>query len=262
MIRFLRRVLKDIKQGENIDLIIAIPLAIIIAILSGLGFATTAIVQSTILATLGLIVIGFLSTRYKLDDLYVKSEARNTVLFLFEKPSTLKEMMKSSDEIWMTGLTLRTTTTENYHLLEKRAIEGARIRTLIVDQDKLDMNKVVKRFAHGKYEEISKTESFRADFKQTVRDYESIRKSARRPGNVKLGFLDFVPSYSLYIFPKTKNEGVVFVELYGYQSDLGSIPRFQLTEYGNPEWYKFFRGQFERMWQDSTPAPINGNVVA
>jgi len=265
MIQFLRRVLKDITYGENLDLIVAIPLTLIIAFLGGLGIASVGTVLSATLATLGLIVIGFLATRYTLEKIQIemqaKSEPNNTVLFLTEKPSSLKGMMKGSEEIWMAGLTLRTTTTENYRLFEDRVKEGAKICTLIVDQDRLDMKKVVKRFAHIKDNKNPETEFFYGDFKQTMKHYKDIRNSASNLKNVQIKFLDFVPAYSLYIFPKTEIGGVVFVELYGYQSHRGSIPRFQLKEFDNPEWYEFFVDQFNKMWNDAYDITLNKDLM-
>jgi hypothetical protein len=74
---------------------------------------------------------------------------------------------------------------------------------------------------------------------------------ANRAENVQLRLLGFVPSFSLYVFPKAENGGVLYVEIYGYRSPSGSIPKFQLTERENPEWYEHFVSQFETMWEDA-----------
>ena len=257
MIRFVRRVLEDLKRGENIDLVVAVILALIISLLNALGVAPSGLVLSATLATLGLIAIGFLITRYRIEDILSKGETSNTVLFLKEKPPFLKSIMASATEIWMVGLTLRTTTTENYYVLKQGVREGTKIRTLIVDQNKLNMSKVVRRFSRAATEE-----HFNADFMQTVSQYKSICESADNSGNIPLRLLDFVPSCSLYIFPKTENGGVVFAEMYGYKSSLGSIPRFQLNEYDNPQWYRFFVDQFEQMWHDAESVDLCSTATA
>jgi hypothetical protein len=45
--------------------------------------------------------------------------------------------------------------------------------------------------------------------------------------------------------------GIIYVEIFGYKSPLGSVPRFRITEYENRMWYKHFINQFETIWQDA-----------
>ena len=72
MRHFIKQILDDIRRGENIDLLVTIALVLAISVLNGLGRASAELVSSITLATIGLIAIGFLVTRYRLEDIYRK----------------------------------------------------------------------------------------------------------------------------------------------------------------------------------------------
>ena len=202
--------------------------------------------SSITLATLGLIAVGLLVTRYKLSDIYRKENASNTVEFCVEKPLELLRVFSDTREIWMIGLTLRGTTTRYFHDFKKKAEKGAKLRTMIVNFDKVDMVSMVRRFSRG-----GDAEQFKADSRQTLNQYKQISLSSKNPDNVQVRLLDFVPSFSAYILPHAEDGGIAYVEIFGYRSHLGSIPRFCVSEKKNPDWYKYFVSQFEMMWNDA-----------
>jgi hypothetical protein len=246
MRRFAQQVLEDIKHGENVDLIVTVALALIISVLNALGIASAGIISSITLATLGLIAIGMLVTRYRMEDIYKKADTENSIHFLAQKPSSLANDLGKAKEIWMLGLIMRGTTFDNFYSFKGKVGQGAKIRTLIANPSKVDMDNIAKRFSRA-----AAPEQFRTDFEQTINQYRQIRQADNKPDNVQLKLLDFVPPYSLYVFPKSDGSSILYVEMYGYRSPSGSIPKFQVTEHDNPEWYKHFVSQFEVMWQDS-----------
>jgi hypothetical protein len=243
MKHFIKLIIEDIKKGENIDLIVTVALVIIISIFGVIGMASSEIVSSVTLAVLGLMAIGLLGTRYKIDDIHRKKDSTNLFEFMTDDFPELKTELINATEIWMVGLMLKGTTTRHYYHFKEKASQGTTFRTLIVNMNKIDLKRVVDRFSR-----IGTPEQFQADFAQTIKQYDEFRQNALNPKNVQLKTLDFVPSISLYVFPKRPNGGVVYVELYGYKSSLGSIPKFRVTEHENPQWYKHFLSQFEIMW--------------
>jgi len=66
---FLKRILDDIKHGENIDLYVTVILAIIISILNAIGLANSALLSSISLAILALLASAILGNRHRLDDI-------------------------------------------------------------------------------------------------------------------------------------------------------------------------------------------------
>lgn len=251
MKQFIQRLINDIKHGENIDLIITVTLGIFISILNALGFAPPTLVSSITLATLGLIAIALLVSRHKLEDMYKKEKTKDTVQFSDSKLSSLKSLLEGADEIWMIGLLLRNTTIDYYYFFKKRVGEGIKIRTMIVDLNNIHIDKVVRRFSRS-----GKKERFQSDMGHVINQYTDICQSSSNSDNVQLRLIDFVPSFSMYIFPKKNNNGIAIIENYCYKSPKGSIPKFQVSEIENPEWYKHFVDQFELMWKDSSEVEL------
>jgi len=243
---FFLRVFNNIKQGENIDLIIIAILGIIISILNTLGYAPPNLVSSITLATLGLLAVGLLVSRYKLDDIYKSERTKDTVQFSDCEISTLNNLLEKSDEIWMVGLLLRNTTSNSYYSFKNRVCDRLKIRVIVVDLKKIQIEQMVKRFSRA-----GKKENFLSDMEQVINQYTDICQSAQHSEQVQLKMLDFIPSFSMYIFPQKNNNGIAIIENYCYKSAKGSIPKFQINENVNSEWYKHFVDQFELMWKDS-----------
>lgn len=243
---FIRRIVNDVQNGENIDLAAAVLLAIIIAILDILGVASPDLVASVTLVTLGLLAVGFLGTRYKLEEIYRESDTHNTVHLTRGASPSLVEHLKSSKEIWMLGLALRGTTIDNYHHFMDMAQNSGKVRAIVVNPDKVDLDVIARRFLRG-----ATPQEFRTDLEHTISRFKKIREAARMSDSIELRLLDLVPSYSLYIFPHEEDGGVMYVEIYGYKSRFGSMPKFQLKQHGNPDWYKYFVEQYEELWKDA-----------
>jgi len=246
MQRSLRRLFYDIFKTENIDLIIIVLLVFIVLPFDIAGIASPEIVASVTLATLGFMAIGLLIIRLKIERTYVDRDVVNSVQFLTQKSSLLANDFMTTKEIWMIGLILRNTTIENFHRFRENVSTGTKIRTLIVDPNKVNRDQVAKQFFRA-----STAEQFRSDFEQTIKQYKALRQAANNVNNVQLKLLDFVPSFSLYVFPNIRDGGVIYAEIFCYQSDLGSVPKFRITEHENIIWYKHFIKQFEKIWNDA-----------
>jgi len=253
MMRIFRQILEDIKRGENIDLFITVTLVAIIAVLDVLSIASTGLVASVTLATLGLIALGLLVTRYKIENIYHTHDVVNTVKLSTKIFSSLDIDLANerTKEIWMLGLVLRGTIYRHFYDFNRNVAQGTRIRAMITNWNKVDMNTTVKRLSRG-----VTTERFRTGYEEAIDRLRIINQSVKDLDGVKLKLLEFVPSFSLYIFPKTEDGGIIYVEMYCFKSSDGSIPKFRVTERENPIWYKHFLSQFELMWQDAEEFPL------
>lgn len=252
MRRFIKQISNDIRRGENIDLMITIVLVLVISVLNGLGLASTELVSSITLATIGLVAVGFLVTRYRLEDIYQKEDTPNSIHFAMQRTPTFATDLTAAKEVWMTGIILRGTTTGNFHEFKKKAEQKGKFRVLILDVNKIDMGKVLRQFSRG-----GSDEQFLADFRQTLNQYREISRATSSAGNVQVRLMDFVPPFRLYIFPKLEDGGVLYVEIYSYRTSLGSVPKFRISKQKNPEWYGYFVHQFEAMWKDAEAVNVS-----
>lgn len=234
----------DLKKGENLDLVITFAVGIVVSILNLFAITSTNHINSIILATLGLFSAAHLVTRYKLESLYKEDEIENTVELLKFSPPKLKDLFEKSDEIWMLGLTLRNTTMGNYYQFKSRCSKDLKLRVVLVDLERVDLPIVLQRFSRAGSEN-----SFVSDMHQVINQYKEICNCAEEKSRIQLSLINFVPSFSLFVFPKEANNGIIFIENYCFKSQQGSIPKFFIEERMQPEWYEHFYDQFLFIWK-------------
>jgi hypothetical protein len=246
MRKILKKLISDFSEGKNIDLVATIGFAFVISFLNLLGKAQSSLVASVTLAVLGLIAISLLVTRRRLERFGQFEECSNTVEFLDEKPLIIEKALSEADQISLMGLMLRGTTLDNYHSFLQRAEKGLKIRSIIVDPSEVDIQKIDQQFPRG-----STSEQIRSQIGVVINQYLKLMESSKHKTDIELRLLPIIPPFSLYIFPNYKPHGIILVELYGYISRSGSIPKFLLSQDKHPHWYKFYCDQFETMWNDA-----------
>jgi hypothetical protein len=63
-------------------------------------------------------------------------------------PAFVNDLM-AAKEVWMTGIVLRGTTTGNFHEFKRKSQQKGKFRVLILDVNKIDMEKVLRQFSRG-----------------------------------------------------------------------------------------------------------------
>lgn len=111
-----RRIISDIRKGENIDLYFFAFAALVLAILNGLGLASKTLVESVTLALLGLLAAYSLGIRDRLSGISDKLSGTKTLL-CDEFPVSLKDIISSSKELFIIGVTLNRTIATFYSQL-------------------------------------------------------------------------------------------------------------------------------------------------
>ena len=106
----LRRVWDNIRHGENIDLYVAVPLAILIAILGIFGITSPQLIASMTLVILGLLATSLLTNRHAVKELSQKlTQTSNTVFLTDFSESNLERDFEEASELWLVGVSLTTT---------------------------------------------------------------------------------------------------------------------------------------------------------
>lgn len=257
--KYLKRLLRDTLKLDNFELIPVVILGLIIFVFEILGIDNifgkplSDLLPSLTLMALGLLAIGLLFTRYRIEETYLSVDPADLVTFSIEKNDEVALNLKNSDEILLIGINLRKTTLEYYENLRTIGKRGGHVKALIANPNAIDMNDLTNRFGRGR----ATIEQYLSAFDQTILQFENIRRFNEESGiyntPVELRALTFIPIYSLYIFPKAQNGAFAFVEIYGYKSSEGSMPKFKISKKDNPLWYEFFLSQFEKMWSDAEP---------
>lgn len=247
----LQQIFRDLKQGENITWLAIILLLIITLILNGLGLMSDTLVTSITIAMLGLLATGVLMIKYRAEEILNQGklyDTANTVQLLDRYPLLLDDYLRNSNEIMMLGLILRKTTYAFYDEFVERVKSGLKIHGLLVNpySPTVDMALITRRFSRRDPPEL-----FRSEYEAVLERYTNLRDIAVRADNIQIGLIEFTPPFGLYIFPREKDGGVIFVQIYAHRAPIGATPRFVITERQNPIWYKRFYELYEIMWQDA-----------
>jgi hypothetical protein len=247
----LKRIFADLKKGKNITWVATIILWVIAMILNTFGILAGSVMAAITVTMLGLVATGFLVMGYRIEEILESKNAGeefNTIQLLSEFPDTLDRYLKESNEILMLGLVLRGTTYNNYNSFLSRVKSGLKIRALIVNPHSLsiDMEMVSHTFSREDPHDV-----FASEIENILKRYRDLRAAAHKADNVQVGLLEFVPPFSLYIFPREKNGGKVFVQIYAYRPPENATPYFVISQKENPIWFKNFCDLYEIMWEDA-----------
>jgi hypothetical protein len=148
----------------------------------------------------------------------------------------------------MLGIGLRKTTINNYESFLERVKNGLKIQALLVNPHSRFINMEMIAKSYSRKDPIS---VFASEYEGILERYKILRQEADRENNVQVGLLDFVPPFSLYIFPQHKDGGIIFIQIYAYKAPVGHTPYFVVTQRNNPTWYDRICDLYETMWEDA-----------
>lgn len=165
--------------------------------------------------------------------------------FFFKKPLTRllpDSMLENANIICLSGMTLIRTTRELMTPLVDRLIAGASIRIMILDPVESVLEELTKRSYH---------ETDNANWQRSLATVqariENIGKAPDCQGTLQLGRLPYIPSFGFLMVDPDTAHGLILVEIYHHRS-ADDNPTFLLRASEDSEWYKFFRQQYEILW--------------
>jgi hypothetical protein len=245
-----KQLFKDMRKGENITWLAIVVLLVVTLVLNALGLMSNSVLASITLSMLALLATNVLFVKYRIEEILGISKVidpASTVQLLDDFPALLEHYLRNSNEIWMVGISLRKTTHGHYDDFLSRLPRGLRIRGLLINpySQNVKMDVVAQGFSRR-----DPPKAFASDYDVILQRYKLLRDEATDKDQVRIGLLDFIPTVSLYIFPREKEGGIIFVQLYSYGAPIGSTPYFVVTQKQHPIWYEHFRDLYEGMWKN------------
>jgi len=170
--------------------------------------------------------------------------------FFSERRLTAKEL-SSANTVYFVGKVLARTTREFMYVLGQRLAAGATIRFVILDPESetLLQQAVLQSFS-------APIEFWRDTLRTTETVVEALAKTPDVNGTVEIGFLPYIPSFGFVLVDPDLAHGVCFVELYQHRS-VEPHPTFELRATNDPHWFRFFREQFDKMWESCRVKTFN-----
>lgn len=173
---------------------------------------------------------------------YLNRKVYASDFFLSERHLTVKDL-SSANTIYFVGMVLSRTTREFMYVLGQRLIAGAKIRFVVLD---FESEMVLQQAFLQSFN--APIEFWRDNLKTTETVIEAIAKTSNSTGTVELGYLPYVPAFGITLIDPDQSHGTCFVELYQHRS-AEPHPTFEVRAVDDPYWYKFFQGQFDRLWE-------------
>lgn len=245
-----RRLLADIRRGENLDLYLAASTAIVVVALSVVGLDTTPWINSITLAVLAVMALSSLQGRHQVGDLIGRLAKTSDDLFLDEFPPDFKADLEASRDLLVTGVSLAAAMTNYYALLKTKAQRGDRIRALLVHPEGVAREIAAARSPWD--------EGLQSKIESSLEALSRIRDLA--PDNVEIRTIRYPLSYSGFLMNlgPSSSQGILYVEYYPYKSPFSCVPKHVIRQASN-KWFGVYVAEILDLWEDSEPFQYLGS---
>lgn len=254
MKNFLGRSWQDLKQKKNLDLYLVLAGILLVFVADIVGINTTEALVNITLAVLALLLYGMIESRHINEDNTqrfaeigesIKGMSSFSQEFLSNKwPSSVREEMEMSSELWLIGVSLVTTVKTNYSLLESKLKQGHTVKVLLIHPGGVGVEIAVSR----NYS-LRDVEQKCSDIRRTLKylcDLQGVRL-----GHLEIRTTQHPLAYgAIVINPQSFADGRIYIENYGYRVKSEGFPIFSLSP-AQGEWYEFYRQELALLWDDS-----------
>jgi len=247
MLNVLKKIWRDVRKGENIDLYITILIGIILAIANLIGFAPDKWLSPVILAVLALLAISNLGNRGKLEQLLEQKKIEN--IFMEEYPKEVDDEARSANELWMIGINLHRTLYANPWLGAKLQ-NKQKIKVLLFNPKSSALKYVAARYAN--LQTLPEAEK-----NQRTRITESLvtlsRLRNKYPDCLEIRIADYPLTFGSFAIDINSSKGIIYVEQYNYRMfGRNDVPKYRL-EPRDGIWYEHYKKQIAILWENATP---------
>ncbi len=238
----IKQIWDDIRKGENLDLYIAVPLAIILALLNILGIASPDLIAPITLAILGLIATALLGTRHAVNNLSKKLTQSADTFFLDEYPTTFKADLESATDLWIVGVSLTTPIRTYYSLLESKLRKGHKIKVLLVDPESHAIELSEMR-AYGR----ANTERAKNEIHNSLEDLCILKNSS--PQNMEVRVINQTLGFGIFGMNPDTTTGSLYLKYYSFKTPGGPKPKIALHS-RDGKWYELFKTELHNLWDN------------
>jgi hypothetical protein len=256
MIKILRESISDIREGKNIDAYIAISLSIVIALLGLFSIVNNQIVNTVILICLGWLMSNTLNSHKenakKLDVALQNITQGRTVLsaklFFSENyvnnSQSFQDAINTANELYIAGYAQNRMIVSYAPQISRICSSGGTFKLIVMDPSSSLIELANKRSATP-----SKVSDVQHQHQAALAKLGSIKEQHFTKGIFEVRLIDFIIPYTIIGFDFANPEKAkIYIWLTPFKEPSRTRPGFVVTEKDDPEWYHFFKGQFEKMW--------------
>ena len=239
----LRRIWNDIRHGENIDLYVAVPLALIIAIFGIFGITSSELIASITLIILSLLATSLLANRYAVKELSKKlSETSDTFFFKDLSETTFETNFESATDLWLVGVSMTTIVRTHYSLIEKKLRSGHSVKALLVHPEGAAIEMSEMR-VYGRPD----VERAKGEIRNTLQYLCDLRQSTK--GKLEIRTIQNPLGHGVIAKDPETASGILYIQNYPFKTEGGSRPKFFLRS-KDGYWYDFFKKELYNLWDN------------
>ena len=248
--KIISQIWNEIRQGENIDVYLTIGAAIILSMLSLMGWNVGDKVAGVTLAVLALLAIGNLVNRHKFEAMLERHFGSTFFMKSYPKDTWRKDL-ETAKEIWLIGQDLGRLIEGERLLLESCIQKGGVIRVLIVNPDDLHAIEYMRR-ANTEQEDVNEIQG---KIRLSLAKWRKLAKS--HEAKVEIRLIDHPLAFGTNAINLGSNDGKIYLDLYKYKVEFDGRVKLILSPI-DKVWYEVYREQIFALWNDSKPFAIDG----
>lgn len=242
--KILRQILDDIRHGENIDLYVAAPLAIVVAILGIFGVTSPELIGSITLIILSLLATSLLANRNAVKKLTQKlSQTSESFFFKELSESNFEVDFENAKDLWLVGVSLNVIVRLHYSLIERKLRAGHSIKALVVHPEGSAIEMAEMR-AYGR----PSIERTKGDIENTLRDLCDLRRITS--GKLEIRTIQYPLGHGVIARDPNTATGIIYIQNYPFKTEGGSRPKFVLYA-RDGYWYDLFKKELSNLWENS-----------
>lgn len=239
--QFFKRLWQDIVRGENIDLYIAVIIALGLAVLNLLGIAPPSTLAPITLAVLGLLAISTLGSRHQVEKLLEKLSQTADSFFLEEHPQGYKEDVLASAELWFIGVSLDRTIRNNHSVLERKLQKGDSIKVLLVHPEG-----AASEIAASRMQFKTEADAVRQLIHSSLNYLSQLKQVA--PSKLEIRTIQDPLTFGGVVINPNSASGVLYLAHHPHKNTGRSHPKFVLRA-RDGYWYDFFKLEIQTLWE-------------
>lgn len=241
--RTLRRIWRDIRRGQHIEVYIVTAVGVTVSVLGILGGIPLEQQMAVAIAALTLLVFNISSpTKLEgsLDDFLNDRDAFPPLRERLQQAQTLEVFAPSA---------INLLSADNLHIILETVLahkEGL-LRVVILDKRSADGMAVAKRQLDDAVD--IQVQVLEEAVVSCQRQFEVIRRNMKQ-GTFEYGFLDYNPGFSMVVINGDKPSGVIILEIHGFKNiSTRKRMNIEIRRSTSETWYNYWLGQIRSIWQ-------------
>lgn len=241
---FFKKLLDDVRRGENIDLYAAVLLAVTLALLTLLHIDVERFTAPLSLAIMALIAYSLLNIREFMRHVSFGHPVEQ-VLRQDWADGDIRERLQKCNDLLLIGPILLRATKNFYAIYEERLKRGARMRVLLVNPDHVAADIIGTR----PYSDVN-VERTRSEIRASLQSWQHLSQGTG--GRLELRVIDYPLSYGGFFFDTGEPNGSIYVRYYPYKMRDDTRPRLVLYP-RDAYWFAFYCEEAAALWAAAVP---------